>query len=33
METTGCDSGLPPMEPQNAAPPKAKMPPSEATIQ
>ena len=33
MPTMGLFSGLPPMEPWNAASPKLKMPPSEATSQ
>ena len=33
MPTMGRFSGLAPMEPRNAASPKAKMPPSEATNQ
>ncbi len=33
MPTTGATSGVPPIEPRNAASPKAKTPPSEATSQ
>ena len=32
IPTTGELSGTPPMEPSNSASPKAKMPPSDATI-